>query len=129
MYISNTSPGFNKYYLCIVFNIFVCNFIRLVIMIQIYFLELFGTIYLRYILSWKFKRAFLIACRLSSVCPSDCKLFTFSSSSPEPLGHLNQTCMVQSILGWKEFKFVQIKGQVFFQEEIITKKRKHTDEI
>ena len=41
-------------------------------------------------LSWKLKWAFLITCRPSavclSVCPSVCKLFTFSSSSQEPLG-------------------------------------------
>ena len=55
--------------------------------------------------SWKLKRAFLIACRLS-VCPSVCKLFLFSSSSQKPLGQF-QTNLAQSILGWRGFKFVQ----------------------
>ena len=48
----------------------------------------------------------LITCRPSSVrlsvclsvCPSVCKLFTFSSSSPEPLGQF-QPNLAQSILG------------------------------
>ena len=58
-------------------------------------------------LSWKLKWAFLITCRSSSVClsvrPSVCKLFTFSSSSPEPLGQF-QPNLAQSILGWRGFK-------------------------
>ena len=41
-------------------------------------------------LSWKLKWAFLIACCPSSVrlsvCPFVCKLYTFSSSSQEPIG-------------------------------------------
>ena len=65
-------------------------------------------------LSWKLKWAFLITCRpLSvclSVCPTVCKLFTFSSSSPEPLGQF-QPNLAQSILGWRGFKFVQMKNQ------------------
>ena len=69
-------------------------------------------------LSWKLKWAFLITCRPSSVClsvrppvrPSVCKLFTFSSSSPEPLGQF-QPILAQSILGWRGFKFVQMKNQ------------------
>jgi hypothetical protein len=32
-----------------------------------------------------------------------------------------QSNLVQIILGWREFKFVQIKGQVHFKGEIITK--------
>jgi hypothetical protein len=32
--------------------------------------------------------------------------------------------LVQIILGLRGFKFVQIKGQVLFKEEIITKKSK-----
>ena len=53
-------------------------------------------------LSWKLKWAFLITFRPSSVClsvrPSVCKLFTFSSSSPEPLVQF-QPNLAQSILG------------------------------
>ena len=48
------------------------------------------------------------------------KLFTFSSSSPEPLGQF-QPNLAQSILGWRGFKFVQMKGPALFQGEIITK--------
>ena len=58
--------------------------------------------------------------RRLSVCLSVCKLFTFSSSSPEPLGQF-QPNLAQSILGWWGFKFVQIKGPSLFQGEIITK--------
>ena len=71
-------------------------------------------------LSWKLKWAFLITCHPSSVCLSVCKLFTFSSSSPEPLGQF-QTNLAQSILGWRGFQFVQMKGPALFQGEIITK--------
>ena len=71
-------------------------------------------------LSWKLKWAFLITCR-PSVCLSVCKLFTFSSSSPEPLGQF-QPNLAQSIrLGWRRFNFVQMKGPALFQGEIITK--------
>ena len=42
------------------------------------------------------------------------KLFTFSSSSPEPLGQF-QPNLAQSILGWRGFKFVQMKGAALFQ--------------
>ena len=55
-----------------------------------------------------------------SVRPSVCKLFTFSSSSPEPLGQF-QPNLAQSILGWRGFKFVQMKGPALFPGEIITK--------
>ena len=48
------------------------------------------------------------------------KLFTFSSSSPKPLGKF-QPNLVQSILGWRGLKFIQMKGHAFFQGEIITK--------
>ena len=48
------------------------------------------------------------------------KLFTFSSSSPEPLGQF-QPNLAQNILGWRGFKFVQTKGPALFQGEIITK--------
>ena len=78
-------------------------------------------------LSWKLKWAFLITCCPSSVCSSVClsvcKLFTFSSSSPEPLGQF-QPNLAQSILRWGGFKFVQMKGPALFQGEIITKKWK-----
>ena len=55
----------------------------------------------------------------SSVCPSVCKLFTLSSSSPEPLVQF-QPNFAQSILGSRGFKFVQMKGPALFQGEIIT---------
>ena len=55
-----------------------------------------------------------------SVRLSVCKLFTFSSSSPEWLGQF-QPNLAQSILGWRGFKFVQMKGPALFQGEIITK--------
>ena len=48
------------------------------------------------------------------------KLFIFSSLSPDPLGQF-QTNLAQSILGWRRFKSVQMKGQVLFQIEIIKK--------
>ena len=61
--------------------------------------------------------AFLIARRPSSVRPSVClsdrqsvcKLFTFSSSSLEPLSQFQQN-LRQSIFGWRGFKFVQMKN-------------------
>ena len=65
---------------------------------------------------------------LSSVCPFVCKLFTFSSSSPEPLGQF-QPNLAQSILGWRGFKFIQMKGPALFQVEIITKKWKYVEEL
>ena len=69
-------------------------------------------------LSWKLEWAFFITCRPSSVClsvrPSVCKLFTFSSSSPEPRGQF-QPNLAQCILGWRGFKCVQMKGPVPFQ--------------
>ena len=48
------------------------------------------------------------------------KLFTFSSSSPEPLGQFQQY-LAQSILEWRGFKFPQMKGPTLFQGEIILK--------
>ena len=54
------------------------------------------------------------------------KLFTFSSSSAEPLGQ-PQSNLAQSILMWRGFKFVQMKGAALFQGEIITKLRKYID--
>ena len=53
-----------------------------------------------------------------SVCLSVCKLFTFSFSSPEPLGQF-QPNLAQSILGWRGFKFVQMKGHALPKGEII----------
>ena len=50
------------------------------------------------------------------------------SSSPEPLGQF-QPNLAQSILGWREFKFVQMKGPALLQGEIITKYRKYIDKI
>ena len=44
-----------------------------------------------------------------SDCLSVRKLFTFSSSSPEPLSQF-QPNLAQSIFGWRRFKFVQMKG-------------------
>ena len=41
-------------------------------------------------------------------------------SSPEPLGQF-QPILAQSFLGWREFKFVQMKDHAFFQWEKITK--------
>ena len=71
-------------------------------------------------LSWKLKWAFLITCRPSSVClsvclsvcPSVCKPFTFSSSSPEPLGQF-QPNLAQNILGWRGFKFFKWRAPLF----------------
>ena len=61
-------------------------------------------------------------------CCRCCKLFTFSSSSPEPLGQL-QPNLAQIILGWRGFKFIQMKGSALFQGEIITKLRKYIDKF
>ena len=57
---------------------------------------------------------------LSVVCLSVCKLFTFSTSSPEQRGQFEPN-LSQSILGWRGFKFVQMKGHNLLQGEIITK--------
>ena len=67
-------------------------------------------------LSWKLKWAFWshVVRRLSvrpsvcsSFCLSVCKLFTFSSSSPEQLGQF-QPNLAQIILGWWGLRFIQI---------------------
>ena len=55
-------------------------------------------------------------CRRCRCCHCRRKLFKFSSSSPEPLG-LFQPNLAQSILGWRGFKFVQMKGPALFQGE------------
>ena len=49
-----------------------------------------------------------------------CHCFTFSSSSPEPLDQY-QANLAQSILCWRGFKCVHLKGPALFQEEIIMK--------
>ena len=64
---------------------------------------------------------------LWSIHLSLCKLFTLSSSH-EPLGQFLPHS-VQSFIGWREFKFDQIKGPAFFQGEIIAKYWKYIDEI
>ena len=51
---------------------------------------------------------------------SVCKLFTFSSSSPEPHGQF-QPNLAQSNLGWRGLKFLKMKGRALFQGEIIMK--------
>jgi hypothetical protein len=45
---------------------------------------------------------------------------TFSTSSPEPLGQF-QPNLAQIIFGGRGFKFVQMKGIVSLQGEIIAK--------
>ena len=42
------------------------------------------------------------------------------TSSPEPLGQFEPN-LAQSILGWRGFKFVQMKGHTLFQWVIIAK--------
>ena len=49
--------------------------------------------------------------------PSVCKLFTFSSSSPETLAQF-QPRLAQSIIGWRGFKFEQIKD-LFLRKMIV----------
>ena len=63
-----------------------------------------------------------------SVRLSVCKLFTFSSSSTEPLGQF-QPNLAQNILWWRGFKFVQMKGPALFKGEIIREQRKYIDKI
>ena len=55
-----------------------------------------------------------------SVCLSVCKLFTFSTSSPEPLGQF-QRDLAQIILWERGFMFVQMKVVTLLQGEIIAK--------
>ena len=79
-------------------------------------------------LSWRLKWTFFdqnlcVVCH--GHCPRRCsKLFTFSSSSPEPLGKF-QPNFSQDILGYRGFKFVQIKGPALFKGEIITNSEIH----
>ena len=52
------------------------------------------------------------------VCrPSVCKLFIFSSSSPETLAQF-QPHLTQSIIGWRGFKFEQMKD-LFLRKMIV----------
>ena len=53
---------------------------------------------------------------------------TYKSSYPEPLG-LFQLSLAESILGWREFNFVQMKGYAIFQGEIIINEQKYIDKI
>ena len=62
-----------------------------------------------------------------AICPSVCKLFTFSSSHQEPLGQF-QPNLRKIILGWRGFKFPQMKSHILFQGEILTKWLKYIDE-
>jgi hypothetical protein len=57
----------------------------------------------------------LSVCRLASVV---CKLFTFLTSSPEPLDQFWPN-LAQSILRFRGFKVVKIKDQDLFKGEII----------
>ena len=56
------------------------------------------------------------------VRPSTClsKLFTFSSSSPDPLDQF-QTNLAQGNLGGRGFKFIEMKGHSISQGEVIGK--------
>ena len=72
------------------------------------FLSLYPSSHFLAHLSWKLKWAFLITC-----CLFVCKLFTFSTSSPVPLGQF-QPNVAQIILEWRGFKFVQMKGHALF---------------
>ena len=66
---------------------------------------------------------------LCHCCRRRCrKLFTFLSSSPEPLGQF-QPNLAQSILGWRGFTFFQIKGPALSKGQIITKWWKYIVEI
>jgi hypothetical protein len=54
--------------------------------------------------------------QVSNVAPGPLVL----KSSPEP-AKLIQSNLIKIILGCRKFKFVQLKGQVLFKGEIITK--------
>ena len=56
------------------------------------------------------------------------KLYTFSSSNPEPMDQFQQN-VAKRTLGKRSFKFLQMKGYVLSQGEIITKEKKYYDEI
>ena len=77
--------------------------------------------YTSFIISSELKAELSFSDHLLSVLGlSVCKLFPFSASSPEPLGQL-QPNLAQSILTWRGFNFVQMKGPALFQGEIIIK--------
>ena len=77
---------------------------------------------LQFLAHWSWKLNHL----LSVICLSLClsvhwsvwKLFTFLTSSLEPLGQF-QPNLAQRILGWRGFKFIQMKGHTLLQGEII----------
>ena len=117
-----------------------------VVMIWPWLLYVF-TLHYRYIICFFYffvfkKRMFLIFSsseRKAQMCFSDqhlsvvrrcqChKLFTFSSSSLEPLDQF-QPNLAQSILGWRELKFVQMKSPDLLQGEVITIYWKYIDKI
>ena len=82
-------------------------------------------------LSWKLKWAFLIVCR-PPVRTSVCKLSTFSSSFPLPLGRFQSNLAQGIIVKWlnkKKLKYIKIKGHVQFQRKTITKLRKYIDKM
>ena len=65
-----------------------------------------------FVFSWSSTLVRFLDCLSSFVCPIClCKLFTFSSSSLEPL-HQFQPNLAQSILGWIRFNFLKIKGHL-----------------
>ena len=60
----------------------------------------------------------VVRCRCRRWCCFCHKLFTFSSSSPKPLGQFQRN-LAQCILRWRGLKF----GPVIFQMEIITNRK------
>ena len=65
-----------------------------------------------FLLTWAESSSELFWSPFVVVCLSVSKLFLFSTSSQEQLGQF-QPNLAQSILGWKGFKFVQMKGPTF----------------
>jgi hypothetical protein len=55
-------------------------------------------------------------------------VFILKNKSPEPASQF-QSNMVQIILGYRDFKIVQLKDQFFFKGEIITKMQKFGEVI
>ena len=130
--VANMSQIYRRPLLCNLENILILAAQKVILVWFIFKVSLFLAH-----LSWKLKWAFLITfCPSSvrpSVCPSVCppsvrpsvrlsvcKLFTFSSSSPEPLGKF-QSNLAQSILKWRGFKFVQMNGHALIHKEVVTK--------
>ena len=95
--------------------------------ITYYYIFLNWMVICHFISSPELKWAFLTACCLSSICPSVHKIFTYSSSHPEPLGKLQP-----NLIGTKHrwVKGIQVwsnEGPYPFQGEIIMKyHRKNT---